>query len=208
MRCCLCHWRLGHWHWIQSSLSDRILRVVTSLISQRSQVLGVLLGEGKYCWESRGWLGWKEHVARAHCRRTCSACVSLCLSSLSFSAMPFCLPTAQKPQSHRLWTETSETRSQKTIPSSDGSSQVLVMVTKSPTGSIWFQQPGQTELFVRGLTRVASESLPAWLRKPELVKRAWGGCCRKHISWRWRKLAAVSLSAYSSREIMSTAARV
>lgn len=99
MRCCLCHWRLGHWHWIQSSLSDRILRVVTSLINQRSQVLGVLLGGGKYCWESRGWLGWKEHVTRVHCRRTCSACVSLCLCHFFLSLL--CPSASQQPRNPR-----------------------------------------------------------------------------------------------------------
>lgn len=171
--------------------------------------MGVLLGGGKYCWESRGWLGWKEHATRAHCRRTCSACVSLCLCHFFLSLL--CPSASQQPRNPRATgygQKPLKPGAKETIPSSDGSSQVLVMVTKSPTGSIRSQQPGQTELFVRGLTRVASESWPAWLRKPELVKRAWGGCCRKHISWRWRKMAAVSLSAYSSREIMSTAARV
>lgn len=135
--------------------------------------------------------------------------VSPCLCHLFLSLpMPVCFPTAQKHQSYKLWRETSETRSQRKHSSfrwflsglSHGGK-----IQLSPSVQSRFQQPGWTELFVRG---------PAWLQKACLH-----GCGSPS---RWKEPGAAVLESTSpgdgegwplppsllTPEHISTAARV
>lgn len=107
-----------------------ILRVLTSSMNQWSQILAVLLGGGEYF--GGGWLGWKKHVARACCRRTCS---SVCLLVSAISFFPCQCPSAsQQPRNTRATNygeKPLKPGAKESIPPSDGFSQVLVMVAKS-----------------------------------------------------------------------------